>query len=203
MRSGDCDPGWPDVLCAEIPVSDVIGSEGNAVSEPWARIYREVWDDLVRFLDRKVWDPERARDLAQETFVRALQASPVPDDPRAWLFTVAGNLAKDEARMAIRRRQKLKLIQAEAEDSDPVAGPDEELEASDRRARVRQALETLSERDREALLLGDAGLSYAEIAEATGLSPGAVGTTLSRARRKLAAAYEAATGDEESGVAHR
>lgn len=184
-------------------MSDVIGSDGDAVSEPWARLYREVWDDLVRFLDRKVWDPERASDLAQETFVRALQADPIPNDPRAWLFTVAGNLAKDEARMAIRRRQKLKLIQAEAEDSDPAARPDAEFEASDRRAAVRQALESLSERDRDALLLCDAGLSYAEIAEATGLSPGAVGTTLSRARRKLAAAYEAATGDEESSVAHR
>ena len=173
------------------------------MSEPWATIYGQVWDDLVRFLDRKVWDPERARDLAQETFVRALQADPMPDDPRAWLFTVAGNLARDEARMAIRRREKLKLIRVDAEDSHLVAGPDEELEVSERRVKVRQALEALSERDREALLLCDAGLSYAEIAAVTGLSPGAVGTTLSRARGKLAAAYEAAAGDEESGVAHR
>lgn len=202
MRSGSCVHGSPDVPCAGISLSDVIGAEGDALSEPWATIYGQVWDDLVRFLDRKVWDPERARDLAQETFVRALQADPMPDDPRAWLFTVAGNLARDEARMAIRRRQKLKLIRVDAEDSDLVVGPDEELEVSERRVKVRQALESLSERDREALLLCDAGLSYAEIATATGLSSGAVGTTLSRARRKLAAAYEAAAGDEESGVAH-
>jgi len=173
------------------------------LSEPWATIYGQVWDDLVRFLDRKVWDPERARDLAQEVFVRALQADPVPDDPRAWLFTVAGNLAKDEARLAIRRREKLKLIRIDAEDSAAIAGPDEELETNERRARVRQALQALSDRDREALLLCEAGLSYAEIAAATGLSHGAVGTTLSRARRKLAAAYEATKGDEETGVAHR
>lgn len=173
------------------------------MSEPWATIYGQVWDDLVRFLDRKVWDPERARDLAQEVFVRALQADPVPDDPRAWLFAVAANLARDEARTVIRRREKLKLIRVDAEDSESMAGPDEELEASERRAMVRRALEALSERDREALLLCEAGLSYAEIAAATGLSPGAIGTTLSRARRKLAAAYEAAQGDEESGVAHR
>ncbi len=105
--------------------------------------------------------------------------------------------------MVIRRRQKLTLIRVDAETSEPVAGPDEELEARERRANVRQALESLSERDREALLLCDAGLSYTEIAGVTGLSPGAVGTTLSRARRKLAAAYDAAAGDEESGVAHR
>ena len=173
------------------------------MSEPWATLYEQVWDDLVRFLDRKVWDHERARDLAQDAFVRALQADPVPDDPRAWLFTVAGNLARDDARTAIRRREKLTLIRVEAEDSADVPGPDQDLAARERRAKVRQALQALSERDREALLLCDAGLSYAEIAVATGLSPGAVGTTLSRARRKLAAAYDASEGDEESSVAHR
>ena len=166
-------------------MSDVIGSNGEAVSEPWATLYREVWDDLVRFLDRKVWDPERASDLAQETFVRALQADPIPDDPRAWLFTVAGNLAKDEARMAIRRRQKLELIRAEADSSEPVAGPDEEFEASARRAMVRQALESLSERDREALLLCDAGLSYAEIAGVLDIPQGTVMSKLHRSRTAL------------------
>ncbi len=166
------------------------------MSEPWATMYGQVWDDLVRFLDRKVWDPERARDLAQEVFVRALQADPVPNDPRAWLFTVAANLARDEARTAIRRREKLRLVRVDAEDSDRVSGPDEAMEAHERRARVRQALAALNERDRDALLLGEAGLTYAEIAAATGLSPGSVGTTLSRARRKLAAAWEAAEGDE-------
>jgi len=166
------------------------------LSEPWATLYGQVWDDLVRYLDRKVWDPERASDLAQEAFVRALQTDPVPDDPRAWLFTVAANLARDEARTAIRRREKLRLVRVETEGSDRVAGPDEDLEVRERRARVRRALAALSERDREALLLSEAGLTYVEIAAASGLSPGAVGTTLSRARRKLAAAWEAAEGDE-------
>jgi RNA polymerase sigma factor (sigma-70 family) len=55
--------------------------------------------------------------------------------------------------------------------------------------RVREALESLSEKDREALLLWDAGQSYTEIANHTGLAVGAVGTTLARARRRLAEAY--------------
>ncbi|NNF26829.1 MAG: winged helix-turn-helix transcriptional regulator, partial [Gemmatimonadetes bacterium] len=62
------------------------------------------------------------------------------------------------------------------------------------------ALQALSDRDREALLLWDAGLSYDEIAEQTGLSKGAVGTTLSRARKRLVAAYEQKEGGD---VAHR
>ena len=38
-------------------------------------------------------------DLAQEVFVRALREE--PERPRAWLFTVASNLAKDEIRTVI------------------------------------------------------------------------------------------------------
>jgi len=54
---------------------------------------------------------------------------------------------------------------------------------------VRRALDQLSERDRDVLLLWDAGMNYTEIAEETGLSPGAVGTTLARARRRLVDAH--------------
>jgi len=49
----------------------------------------------------------------------------------------------------------------------------------------------LAERDREALLMREEGLDYKEIAEALELSPGSVGTTLSRARRRLVESYEA------------
>lgn len=167
------------------------------MTEPWASLYEQVWEELVRFLDRKVWDTELAMDLAQEAFVRALRADPVPDDPRAWLFTVAANLAKDEARSAVRSRQKLRLVRAEAEEGPQAEGPDSALETEQRRELVRQALATLSERDREALLLREAGLSYAEIASATGLSTGAVGTTLSRARKRLAAAWHTVAADED------
>ena len=42
----------------------------------WGELYRTTLPDLVRFLHRKVWDMERARDLAQDTFVRALRENP-------------------------------------------------------------------------------------------------------------------------------
>lgn len=63
------------------------------------------------------------------------------------------------------------------------------LEREETAALARRALDRLSERDREALLLWDAGLSYREIADRTGLSAGAVGTTLARARKRLVDAY--------------
>lgn len=169
------------------------------MSVDWEEIYRTTWPELFRFLHAKVWDEERARDLAQETFVRALDHE--PDEPRAWLFSVAANLARDEARTAIRRRRHLTLLKAESEATEaaPAAAP-ERLERAETRARVRAALERLSDRDREVLLLWDAGLAYREIAAETGLAPGAIGTTLARARRRLTEAYDDL---EEGDVAHR
>ena len=158
----------------------------------WASVYRETYGDLVRFLHRKVWDADRAHDLAQEVFVRALDHD--PDTPRAWLFTVAANLARDEARRAGTRRRHLELVRGEPEPAAP--DPADELEAREREATVRAALARLSERDREVLLLWDAGLSYDDIARQTGLARSAVGTTLSRARRRLVEAHDAVEGTD-------
>jgi len=158
------------------------------VSTDWGDLYRSVFPDLVRFLHRKVWDPDRARDLAQEAFVRALQHE--PRRPRPWLFQVAANLARDEARTVLRRKRHLVLLKSEAEAAQEDApGPGEDVEEQERSRRVREALAALGEKDREALLLWDAGLSYPEIARQTGLAVGSVGTTLARARRRLAEAY--------------
>jgi RNA polymerase sigma-70 factor (ECF subfamily) len=158
------------------------------LSIDWNDLYRTTFPDLVRFLHRKVWDAERARDLAQEAFVRALRHE--PKRPRAWLFQVAANLARDEARMVIRRKKHLVLLKADAEARvDEAPDPAQEMAERERWGRVREALDALSEKDREALLLWDAGQSYTEIAKQTGLAVGAVGTTLARARRRLAEAY--------------
>lgn len=170
------------------------------MSVNWAEIYQTTWDELVRFLHYKVWDEERARDLAQEVFVRALPHQ--PDDPRAWIFSVAANLARDEARAAVRRRRHLTLLRAEAEEeaAAPPRAP-ERLERIERLTRVRAVLGRLSEWDREVLLLWNAGLSYREIAGRTGLALGAVGTTLARARKRLVESYESV--EENRGhVAH-
>jgi RNA polymerase sigma-70 factor, ECF subfamily len=157
----------------------------------WGDVYRTTYPDLVRYLHRKVWDVDRASDLAQEAFARALEADAsgrTPENPRAWVFRIAANLAHDEARSAVRRRRHLTLLKSELPESsqpDPVARI--EREAQERAARA--ALEQLSDRDREVLLLWDAGLSYTDIADQTGLAVGAIGTTLARARRRLVDAH--------------
>ena len=158
------------------------------MSQDLAEVYRTTYRALVRFLYRKVWDAARAEDLAQEAFARAVVHK--PDDARGWLFIVAANMARDDARRAARERRHLTLLKAEPQASEPAAA-DDALQAENERTRVRAALELLTPRDREVLLLWDSGMSYDEIAAQTGLARGAIGTTLARARRRLVEAYEA------------
>lgn len=155
--------------------------------EDIADVYRSTYRALVRFLYRKVWDVERAEDLAQEAFARALVHK--PENARGWLFVVAANMARDEARRAARERRHLTLLKSEPETVG--TSPEDEIDADTKRTQVRAALDQLTPRDREALLLWDAGMSYDEIAAHTGLARGAIGTTLARARRRLVEAYDA------------
>jgi RNA polymerase sigma-70 factor (ECF subfamily) len=144
---------------------------------------------LVRFLMRQTGDRDAAEEIAQETFVRALQQDTI-DSERSWIFAVAMNLVRDEARKQARRARRLELVKNEADDA--VAAPSSEaMEREEERVTARKALDALAQRDRDALLMREEGLSYEEIAAALELSVGSVGTTLSRARRRLMEAYEA------------
>lgn len=156
------------------------------MSSAVAALFAEYYESLVRMLYRRTGDRDRAEDIAQETFARAVAAP--PRNPRPWLFAVALNLVREEGRKATRQDRRLVLYRAEQEHAAESA--DDVLDKTERIARVRQALEALSERDREALLLKAEGFSYDDIAATLGLARGAVGTTLSRARRKLVAAYQ-------------
>ena len=147
-------------------------------------LFEQYYDSLVRMLYRRTGDRDRAEDLAQETFARAVAAP--PDNPRPWLFAVALNLVREDGRRAVRQGRRLELLRA---DDPPPQGPDEDFDRNERSAAVRAALATLGERDREALLLKAEGFNYDEIASTLGLSKGAIGTTLARARRRLVEAY--------------
>ena len=163
-------------------------------------LYQTMYPAVVRFLYRKVWDQDRAEDLAQEVFIRAMAHN--PEKPRAWIFAVAANLARDEARAAVRRKRHLTLLTNDPVTlATPSVSPDEVVERDEQMAQVQGALDTLSQRDREVLLLWDAGLSYQEIAAQTGLAVGAVGTTLARARRRLVEAYDRRESSEDSHAA--
>ncbi|MGE0440897.1 MAG: sigma-70 family RNA polymerase sigma factor [Gemmatimonadales bacterium] len=155
-----------------------------------ADLYAQYRDSLIRMLHRRTGDLERAEELTQEVFARAVAAP--PRNPRPWLFAVALNLLREEGRRATRQGRRLELYRAEQPAASP--SPADELLQEERIRHVRAALGTLTDRDREALLLQAEGLSYEEIAQSTGLARGAIGTTLARARRRLVEAYRAQEG---------
>jgi RNA polymerase sigma-70 factor, ECF subfamily len=144
---------------------------------------------LVHFLTRRLGDRDWAEEIAQETFVRALKQETITSE-RSWLFAVAANLVRDDARRDARRRKRLELLREQSQDDAIVQPEPTSMEREGERALARHAIEMLGERDRDALLMREEGLSYDEIAEALDLSAGSVGTTLSRARRRLMEAYE-------------
>lgn len=153
------------------------------------RLFRTYNAPLVRYLTRRLGDRDWAEEVAQETFLRALRQDRI-DNERAWLFAVATNLVRDEARKDARRRRHLALLAERERAEGPAEQEPTSLERAQDAAMARRAVDALAERDRLALLMREEGLSYEEIAEALDLSPGSVGTTLSRARRRLVEVYE-------------
>ena len=158
------------------------------------QLFQTYHGSLVRMLFRRTGDRDRAEDLAQEVFARAL-ATP-PDNPRPWLFAVALNLVRDDGRRSVRQGRRLQLLTAERPVSAPP--PDQVLDHEEQVAAVRAALDDLAPRDRDALLLKAEGFNYEEIAATLGLAKGAIGTTLARARRRLVEAYRAREKDRHA-----
>jgi RNA polymerase sigma-70 factor, ECF subfamily len=153
------------------------------------RLFRDYHEPLVRYLTRRLGDRDWAEEVAQETFLRAVKQETIVSE-RSWLFAVATNLVRDEARRDARRRQRLELLRAQARVDDIVEPEPLSIERAQETAIARRALDMLTERDREALLMREEGLDYTEIAAALELSISSVGTTLARARRRLLESYE-------------
>ena len=157
------------------------------------RLFREYHQPLVRYLTRRLGDRDWAEEVAQETFLRAVRQDRIVSE-RSWLFAVATNLVRDEARKDVRRRRRLEVLREQARAEEVVDPEPLSLERAQEAALARRALDELTERDREALLMREEGLDYTEIAQALELSVGSVGTTLARARRRLVEAYESLQG---------
>ena len=133
-------------------------------------------------------DPEEAADAAQQSFLaahRSLLAGTTPEEPAAWLATIARN----ECRMRIRKRMAAPLTVALDPELDG-RGDDTTHQAAVERAsisEVRDAVADLPARQREALLLREVqGLSYDEVARTMDVSPPSVEALLWRARKTMA-----------------
>jgi RNA polymerase sigma-70 factor, ECF subfamily len=149
-------------------------------------IFRRYYPALHRYLLRLTGDPDMADDIAQDAFMRLLERPLPEEEARPWLFTVATNRLRDHARSSARRQRLLEANPPERTVTPP-AGEDFSRERDVQR--VRAALNALSERDREILLMREEGFKYAEIAEVIGVAASSVGTLAARALRRFSKQY--------------
>jgi len=151
------------------------------------RLFEEHYEVLFRYLVRLTGDPDHAADAAQEAFVRLVEREPDPSQVRGWLFRVATNVVRDEARVRRRRVELLREAPDRAPLGDSPPDPARFVEVQEQRAMVREALDALSLRDRTVLLMREEGFSHQEIAEAVGTTTKSVGSMIARALQKLSA----------------
>lgn len=150
------------------------------------RVYAEWRLPVLRFVHRLTGDPHLAEDVAQEAFLRLLATPGEVRAPGSWLFRTAANLVRDLGRRAAtRQRADLQLV----DDAVPPERPDDALERAESVRAVRAALDALGARDREVLLMREAGFDYDEIAATLGIQPQSVPTVVMRAMRRFRAAY--------------
>ena len=166
--------------------------EDLALNELMAR-----WQQpLVNFLARFCGSEATALDLAQETFIRIYEARARYDlrgKFSTWLYTIAGNLARNSHRW--QQRHPTISLDAPAEETgttlatylpDPAPAPDARAETTERANAVRAAIAQLPEDQRTIILLSEyEDRSHAEIAAVLACTPKAVETRLYRARQTL------------------
>jgi RNA polymerase sigma-70 factor, ECF subfamily len=153
----------------------------------FAELYERHYADVHRFAYWVSGNPHDAADLASEAFVRAWSSLDAPrtDTVKAYLMAIVRNLHRNHWRRASRHEA------VDEEMPDPSASPDVQADLGDRVATVRRLLAGLSELDRSLVLMrAEEGLSYEDIAAATGLSAAAAKLRVFRARAKLALEWE-------------
>lgn len=161
-----------------LPPEDRVVASSNKELES---LYRRHRDRIVRYFSRSA-SPDLAQDLCQQLFVRlaARTSRGTIDAPRAYLDRSARNVANDHHR----RRGRLPTFECDDFGPDAFGGPDPShaLEARDTLRRLEAAIESMKPRTREIFLAHRFdGLSYREIAAATGLGVKAVEKHMSRA----------------------
>lgn len=156
--------------------------------------------EIYGLLYRLTENTEEARDLTQETFLRAFQNIEHfrgEADLRTWIYRIAINQARNRWRWWRRRRRDstVSLDSNDKRGSRPLTStlpahrgnsPEQETLAHERERVLRAALLTLKPAYREAVILRDIeGLSYEELAATLRISIGTVKSRLARGRSQL------------------
>jgi len=188
----------PRKVYGELTDSQVVQRFLDGDSRAFGELVDRYDKRLLNFVYRTVGDRERAQDLIQETFVRVYRHLHRFDQSKkfsTWIYTIAGNLAKNELRN--RSRNPLVLFQTikknwEA-DHRPLEWEDTKLRPDDlfRKRHLKELVENsvaqLPEHHRIVFVLRELeGKTYEEIAEITGCNLGTVKSRLNRARNNFA-----------------
>lgn len=186
----------PDTLPAR-PPAPADGMADVVTDADWITAAMDAHAEaLVRYTARLTPDLDTARDVVQDAFVRLCRADRAAIGERVdlWLFTVCRNRAFDLYR---KDRRMTPLTEAAAR-TQAVADADPEAAALrlDAHGRLLALLATLTDRQQEVVRLKfQHELSYAEIAQVTGLSVANVGYLLHMALKRLRELAAGSDGD--------
>lgn len=179
--------GHPE-RCVQSASDEDLALAARADIRYFETLYERHADRLYRYALSRTGSPETAADLVSQTMVSALEGLERFDPSRgsftAWLFTIASRRIADRQR-AHRRFQR--YLKSRLRSAEPQEEPLERIDRDEDRARVRAAIQQLSETHREVILLRHvAELPIAEIATTLNISEGAVKMRLNRALKQLA-----------------
>ena len=177
-----------------LTLSTNLTSASATLSERVRTLFEELHLPVFRYVMRKTKDSGRAEEITQESFLRLFrhlkEERPV-DNPKAWLFTVANNLAIDAGRRDSRIQDLDEATWDRIEDARMSDDNPERLTLQrERMERLRSAVLNLSDLERECLHLRAEGLRYREIAELMNVSMSSITDALRRATLKLSREFE-------------
>ncbi len=144
---------------------------------------------LLALLQRFGLHRADAEDTAQQALLKAYEAAGRYDagraEPRAWLSTIALNLARNQRRGAERRELATARLRSQV-DSRARQEPSALMERAQRRAQLRDALLALGPEDRALVMMRvDLQQPFAHIARELGITPSAARQRFHRAVQKL------------------
>jgi RNA polymerase sigma factor (sigma-70 family) len=178
LASDDAFPPDNRVVVAESP-----GDHSATIDQ----LYRTQAARLVRLVSHRTRNRNDALDIVHDAFMRLASLGNKLRQVNvleAYLARVTGNLVKDNAKSAAARIQMQSVVLSDL--VMPVCPPEPMLEARDMLARLEVAMRKLKPRTREIFMAHRLdGLTYAEIAERTGLSVKGVECQMSNAIAKL------------------
>ena len=164
------------------------------LSERVHSLFEQLRVPVFRYVMRKTRDSGRAEEITQETFLRlfrCLKEERPVDNPKAWLFTVANNLAIDASRGDSHIQDLDETTWNKIEDKRMAAADPETLTLQQERQEwLRMVVLNLTPLQRECLHLRAEGLRYREIADLKEISISTVADAVRRATLKLSREFE-------------